>query len=183
LEGDVKDLSRAYELSCIIDQVHDFASSQHRAFVIKHLEPWLQHAEECEVALFKEFLRLSPHKLPADPLPAEWYTAKEVSKEARNAKAANTRKLKKIMLSEDASHDTASYPVQTLQRERTSVRLDVAQPQAKRGRGRPRKQEKKKPKELGVAHLSAKQGSRHSSNKVAKCQPKRRRGRPKKSEI
>lgn len=107
---------------------------------------------------------------------------KEASKEAANAKAANTRKLRRSMISEDVSCDKASYPVQTLQRKTKSMRLDAAQIQAKRGRGRPRKQEKEKPKELGVAHLQGKRSRGCSKNTVAKCQPKRRRGRPKKGE-
>lgn len=30
----------------IVDQIHTFAVTKHRDFVIKHLEPWLQLAEE-----------------------------------------------------------------------------------------------------------------------------------------
>ncbi len=38
--GDVKQFSRAYDLICIIDQIHDYAVNNHREFVMKHLEAW-----------------------------------------------------------------------------------------------------------------------------------------------
>jgi len=31
---------------CIVDQIHTFAMTTHRSFVTKHLEPWIQLAEE-----------------------------------------------------------------------------------------------------------------------------------------
>jgi AT hook motif len=39
-EGDVKEFSRAAELICIVDQIHDYAVNYHRSFVINHLEAW-----------------------------------------------------------------------------------------------------------------------------------------------
>lgn len=39
-EGDVKEFSRAFDLICIIDQIHEYAAKNHRAFVMKHLEAW-----------------------------------------------------------------------------------------------------------------------------------------------
>ncbi|KAK3293175.1 uncharacterized protein B0H64DRAFT_403672 [Chaetomium fimeti] len=39
-EGDIKDFSRAFELICIVDQIHDYAVNDHRTFVMKHLEAW-----------------------------------------------------------------------------------------------------------------------------------------------
>lgn len=39
-EGDVADVSRAYDLICIVDQVHDYAVNQHREYLMKHLEAW-----------------------------------------------------------------------------------------------------------------------------------------------
>lgn len=32
--------SRAFELICIVDQIHDYAIHRHRDFVMKHLEAW-----------------------------------------------------------------------------------------------------------------------------------------------
>jgi hypothetical protein len=39
-EGDVKDFSRAFDLICIVDQIHDYAINTHRTFVMQHLEAW-----------------------------------------------------------------------------------------------------------------------------------------------
>jgi hypothetical protein len=39
-EGDVKEFSRAADLICIVDQIHDYAVNYHRSFVINHLEAW-----------------------------------------------------------------------------------------------------------------------------------------------
>lgn len=39
-QGDVKEFSRAYDLICIVDQIHDYAVNDHREFVMKHLEAW-----------------------------------------------------------------------------------------------------------------------------------------------
>lgn len=43
-EGDVKNFSRAFDLICIVDQIHDYAINVHRPFVMKHLEAW--HARQ-----------------------------------------------------------------------------------------------------------------------------------------
>lgn len=39
-EGDVKEFSRAFDLICIVDQIHDYAVKNHRPFVMRHLEAW-----------------------------------------------------------------------------------------------------------------------------------------------
>ncbi|GAM43803.1 hypothetical protein TCE0_060f18913 [Talaromyces pinophilus] len=39
-EGDVKEFSRAFDLICIVDQIHDYAVNNHRPFVMRHLEAW-----------------------------------------------------------------------------------------------------------------------------------------------
>lgn len=39
-EGDVKEYSCAYDLICIVDQIHDYAVNNHRPFVMRHLEAW-----------------------------------------------------------------------------------------------------------------------------------------------
>lgn len=39
-EEDVKSFSAAYDLICIVDQIHEYAINYHRPFVIKHLEAW-----------------------------------------------------------------------------------------------------------------------------------------------
>ena len=39
-EGDVKEYSRAFDLICIVDQIHDYAVNHHRPFVMNHLQAW-----------------------------------------------------------------------------------------------------------------------------------------------
>ncbi|KAI1853511.1 hypothetical protein JX265_004159 [Neoarthrinium moseri] len=39
-EGDVKKFTAAFDLICIVDQIHEYAIHQHREFVMKHLEAW-----------------------------------------------------------------------------------------------------------------------------------------------
>ncbi|KAG7293521.1 hypothetical protein NEMBOFW57_003573 [Staphylotrichum longicolle] len=39
-QGDVKEFTGAYDLICIVDQIHDYAVNDHREFVMKHLEAW-----------------------------------------------------------------------------------------------------------------------------------------------
>ena len=45
-EGDVKEFSRAFDLICIVDQIHDYATKQHREFIMKHLEAWYARDEK-----------------------------------------------------------------------------------------------------------------------------------------
>lgn len=39
-QGDVTDISRAYDLICLTNQIHKYAVNQHRSFVMEHLEAW-----------------------------------------------------------------------------------------------------------------------------------------------
>jgi hypothetical protein len=140
-EGDVKQLSRAYELSCIVDQIHGYAANQHRKFVIKHLEAWLQHAEKCETDRLEESLRLHPDEVPKNPPRPEWYNVKIASQNAANAKAAKTREYNRSRALQISTLDNASNLLQISQRREVSAQPHVVQLQKKRGRGRPRKQE------------------------------------------
>ena len=45
-EGIVSEFSCAYDLIYIVDQVHEFTVTQHRDFVIKHLEAWHRRYED-----------------------------------------------------------------------------------------------------------------------------------------
>lgn len=47
-EGNVCERPRAFDFICLVDQIHRFAITQHRDFVIRHLEPWIGKAEEYE---------------------------------------------------------------------------------------------------------------------------------------
>ncbi|KAM7190145.1 hypothetical protein V8F33_009622 [Rhypophila sp. PSN 637] len=49
-EGDVKEPRHAFELICIIDQIHEYAANHHREFVMKHLEAWHTRHEKAEDA-------------------------------------------------------------------------------------------------------------------------------------
>lgn len=39
-QGDVTNPGRAYNLICLVDQIHKYAVNQHRTFVMEHLEAW-----------------------------------------------------------------------------------------------------------------------------------------------
>lgn len=39
-EGNIVEWSRAFDLICIVDQIHNYAINHHRPFVMKHLEAW-----------------------------------------------------------------------------------------------------------------------------------------------
>jgi hypothetical protein len=84
-EADVKEFSRAYDLICIVDQIHNYAVSQHRKFVTKHLEPWLRRAEDFEEAQLKEMSYLDLFESSVKSLlpRSEWDLIKEASKKAR----------------------------------------------------------------------------------------------------
>lgn len=49
-EGDVKDTNRALELICLVDQIHDYATKQHRPFVMEHLGAWYHRHKRTKVA-------------------------------------------------------------------------------------------------------------------------------------
>jgi hypothetical protein len=129
-EGDVKEFSRAYDLICLMDQVHDFAANQHRKFVIKHLEPWLRHAEERSL----EFMALQPNGFPEVPAEPVWSKIKEASKQARNTRAAETRSQNRLKKQNNARdcHSQKGRTTETLSA--TEIQL-----QPKRPRGRPKK--------------------------------------------
>jgi hypothetical protein len=44
--GDVRDVSDARNLLCIVDQVHKDAQSRHYQFVVKHLTVWLSRYKD-----------------------------------------------------------------------------------------------------------------------------------------
>ncbi|KAI5456645.1 hypothetical protein BGZ63DRAFT_467840 [Mariannaea sp. PMI_226] len=117
-EGDVKIWPKAFELICIMDQVHDYAVNNHRPFVMKHLEAWHSRHEKLleadDTALndgTSEDMELSdsdgeesdssdcdPNDFEAFTRPIKsrlrllkWFDLKERSKEARGDKARQTR--------------------------------------------------------------------------------------------
>lgn len=151
-EGDIKDFSRAYELICIVDQVHNFAANQHREFVIKHLEPWLELAEERELALLDEILALPPGRYPKAPGNPEWLKIKEASKQARNTRAAKTRSQNRLHVQNNARN----------------LQLRAS----RKG---------KTTKESSTTCLQLQRSRDRRINKLNSSQPKRPRGRPKKS--
>jgi hypothetical protein len=52
-EGNIRNEKLAIQLLCIIDQIHEWALTSHRNFVIQHLEPWLKGFDD----KFEEALR------------------------------------------------------------------------------------------------------------------------------
>lgn len=137
----------AYELICLVDQIHDFAANQHRKFVIKHLERWLIHSEEHD-PLVHQTDDISDL---ADP---EWLEIKEAWKEVRNAKAARTRLRNRLKISDNALNRHSKTPRKAkmtkvsskvqIQNGRTRGHQPktVNDSEPKRPRGRPRKSAK-----------------------------------------
>ncbi|KAM5358076.1 hypothetical protein ACJZ2D_015613 [Fusarium nematophilum] len=92
-EGDVKQANYAIELICIIDQVHDYATQQHRPFVMKHLEAWHdRHKRTTNLVAADDnpFMASLFDLSPNMPQP-EWSRLKAESKMTRSEKAQQTR--------------------------------------------------------------------------------------------
>jgi hypothetical protein len=134
-QNDIKSFSRAYDLICIIDQIHNFAMTQHRQFVIRHLEPWLSRAEALDASTsgisLGEFI----------PKP-EWANIKEASEKARKVKSLQTRNrnwlLRAQMRMREASTQVANTEKMRPQT-KTTKGTQKAGKQIQRNRGRPRK--------------------------------------------
>lgn len=136
----------AYELICLVDQIHDFAANQHRKFVIKHLERWLIHFEEHDSLVRQRDKILGL----ADP---EWLEIKEAWKEVRNAKAAKTRLQNRLKISDNALSRHSKTPQKAKIKVSSTIQIknkrtrghqpDTANDsEPKRPRGRPRKSAK-----------------------------------------
>jgi hypothetical protein len=158
-ESDIKSFSRAYDLICIVDQIHNFAIAQHRQFVISHLEPWLSRAEEMKGSQAierlhrleeldeAEFLSLINESdsgigvLELMPKP-EWVTLKEASKEARKAKSTHTRDRNFLLRSQmrlaEISAQAGTSEEVTPRTKKTKGAYETAK-KTKRGRERHRK--------------------------------------------
>jgi site-specific DNA-cytosine methylase len=130
-----------------VDQIHDFAANRHREFVIKHLEPWLEHAEERELELLEESIELQPNRFSDGLADPAWLKIKKASKLARSTKAANTRSQNRLRVQEKARNRHSKTlqkgktveDLRTTQRTRSSRSNKSDDPQPKRPRGRPRK--------------------------------------------
>jgi hypothetical protein len=127
-KGDVKEFSRAYDLICIVDQIHNYAVNDHREFVMKHLEAWHVRHEKTrqpsrssasaqtrrasdgteaedgkrsrEVEDYLDCLMDLDTRMP------EWLLLKEKSKSARQAKAQETRERNRRLRRSIPSLDT-----------------------------------------------------------------------------
>ena len=68
--------TKAYDLLCIMDQIHNYAVTKHRDFVVEHLQAWLQRAEldAClpELSGWKRDRLLKYEKYPKGCYPPEW---------------------------------------------------------------------------------------------------------------
>jgi hypothetical protein len=78
-------------LICLVDQIHTFAVTHHREFVIQHLEPWLKRRDdEMKAMRHPGYLnRLTTHNWEAYP---EWQWIKELSKIAARKRSREKRK-------------------------------------------------------------------------------------------
>ncbi|KAL1857448.1 hypothetical protein VTK73DRAFT_8093 [Phialemonium thermophilum] len=136
-EGDVKEFSRAFDLICIVDQIHDYAVKHHRPFVMRHLEAW--HArhenpdssgESCSFEVIASLMGFHS-KLP------EWFRLKELSKMTRQEKARQTRERnRELRQSQDPNHRSLGKQRGRGRPAKTEVTKNEA---SKRKRGRPPK--------------------------------------------
>lgn len=145
--GDTKKWHYAFDLICIVDQIHDYAAHKHRPFVMKHLEAW--HSRYRTAAYNK---RQTPSSIAFDILAAEvyrslrgpprWEQLKESTNNARKEKSMATRqrniKLRKLAQALDTESQLDNKPKRG--RGRPPKKIGVAKTNdTKRGPGRPRK--------------------------------------------
>lgn len=131
-QEEVKCFSSAYDLICIVDQIHDYAINHHRPFVIKHLEAWhARHqrliesaeipvggssAQESEAMILdgsnsedgrSNALRTAANKNDWNQAPevAEWYRLKQRSKDIKDAKTKDSRKRRRMEAEAEADVD------------------------------------------------------------------------------
>jgi hypothetical protein len=155
---DIKSFSRAYDLICIVDQIHNFAITKHRQFVIDHLEPWLCRAEEIERSQAIERLPWQDEREAAEfsslfdesdseignlklmPTP-EWAKLKEATQAARNAKSLQTRDRNFLLRAQMGMAKTSAQAAIAEETTRTkkSKGLYKTAKRTKQGRGRPSK--------------------------------------------
>jgi hypothetical protein len=91
--GDLCVEQDAYELLCIMDQIENYAVTQHREFVVKHLEPWFQKIERNEPGDAQQ-----PGQCQGSP---GWVAAKDREKSARKEERAHRMDLKRKAVEEE----------------------------------------------------------------------------------
>lgn len=118
----MSEFSHAYDLICIVDQIHEYAVKQHRDFVIKHLKAWHRRHEDVmeerykkeeagEIKIYDLIFEEYTFGIP------EWKRVKDVlSKETADKKSETKRaaKLNKLPVPAEG----------TLRRKRGRPRLD-----------------------------------------------------------
>lgn len=172
-KGDVTEFTAAYDLICIVDQIHQYAVTQHKDFVIQHLEQWHQRYKKIESDRDSD----NPGLDDIAVFP-EWWVVKEIkSREAAERKAALRRKHAADMREkrlEEAVRATATAAA-IANGEDDNDEQDI--PGAKRERKSAKKQQHapKKAKEQ-----KRKRDQDHDSVVAIKTPIKRGRGRPRK---
>ena len=171
---------RAFDFICIVDQIHRFAVTQHRDFVIKHLEPWIRKAEEYEKNRPRFSFDLSLIDDVDFWLRPEWLNLKHRSQVSVNEKRERSRLLNKTRTNKrtEEEHD----------RQRPQV---AAENVVIGKRGRPRKEHKRQRPQAAAENIVIRKRSRPRKLKEDehKRQPApvaaeniviRKRGRPRK---
>lgn len=155
-EGDVKEFSRAFDLICIVDQIHDYAVNNHRPFVMRHLEAW--HARhEKSLEPIRSALRLDA-AISEDSMPEDMESSDSDS-DGKNSDSSSVSfdfeviaslmkfhsKLPEwVYLKESSKTTTQEKARQTRERNRKlrqSQDPNDRSPGKQRGRGRPTKAE------------------------------------------
>lgn len=74
--GNICEENKAYDLLCIMEQIHNYAVTKHRDFVVEHLQAWLRRAEldAClpDLSGWKRDKLLKYEKYPKGCYPPEW---------------------------------------------------------------------------------------------------------------
>lgn len=157
--GDVKNKENALELICLVDQIHDYATKQHRPFVMKHLEAWHHRHKRTKVAAPNWKSHMTAEQAIASTSEGLYSSSDEdisssVSSPGPNKKVVMSDvelypnvPLPKWYILKDRSISTRNekarqtrFHNRMLRRIDTESRKKTNTPEQKRGRGRPRKE-------------------------------------------
>ncbi|KAI1506256.1 hypothetical protein F5X99DRAFT_366115 [Biscogniauxia marginata] len=147
-KGNVKEFSRAFDLICIVDQIHNYAATHHRPFVLKHLEAWYarhekspQHTQPSISAsdLAAAGFTGSEHIGIDNPETPEWLILKEVTNISKQRRSFQTRLYNRKLRELIQTRHSAVLPEMKRRRGRPSKIGTTKKEVPKRGRGRPLK--------------------------------------------
>ena len=98
--GCVDELRNAWRLLSLIDQIHEWGVTKHRAFVIRHLTGWHRYCQQSYAHDVNALLSFEPHQWPKSLLQEIWTSPDWVKSLPRNRGKQKTqmqRRLKEIL--------------------------------------------------------------------------------------